>query len=273
MRNIVPIWLFVAVLLVYILPVHADPKAEPSPIEFKNGASTVVLQGSTRGDIQTEYSIAVKKGQWLMAEASSVPRDAAALSITGPQGENWPSQYEWSETAKESGNYQITVSTLSDYPDSRYVLKVTLGARPPMMQYSASDKDSAALYAAMRRLINALQNKDRTAFLASFSRSSPFFALNPQNIGSKTHYRAAVSYSQLAADLNKKRGLYWTYLVRGEGGERDSFVDNLQSGKAWTRVPGNKFVPPGAEITSSTFVKWRKEGGRWVIEEISYPQA
>lgn len=53
----------------------------------------------------------------------------------------------------------------------------------------------------------------------------------------------------------------------------DAFVDDLQGGKAWTRVPDNKFVPPGDEMTSSTFVKWRKEAGRWVVDKISYPQA
>lgn len=273
MRNIFPISLFIVTLFAPMSQVFAEPKAEPLPIEFKNGASTVVLKDSARGDTQIEYSVAVKKGQWLMVEVSSVPRDAAAFSITDPQGEQWPSHYAWSETAKESGDYQITVSTLADYSDNRYDLKVTLGARPPMMQYSASDKEGAALYGAMRRFINALQNKDRAAFLASFSRSSPFFALNPQNLGSKTHYRASVDYSELAADVNKRQGLYWTYLERGEKGDMDAFVDNLQGGKAWTRVPGNKFVPPGADMSSSTFVKWRKQSGRWVVDEISYPQA
>ncbi len=272
-KNIVSLSLFVAMLFATLSQASADGKAEPLAIEFKDGASTIVLKGSARGDTETDYSVTVEKGQWLMVEVSSIPRDAAAFSITDPQGKKRPSQYAWSETAQESGYYQITVSTLADYSDNRYDLKVTLGARPPMMQYSASDKEGAALYAAMRRFINALQNKDRAAFLASFSRSAPFYALNAQNIGSKTHYRTAVSYSELAADINKKRGLYWTYLERGEGGDRDSFIDNLQGGKAWTRAPGDKFVPPGAELTSSTFVKWRKQGGRWVVDEISYPQA
>jgi len=273
-RNIVSVSLFIAALFAPVSQVLAEPKAEPLPIKFKNGTSTALHSDFVRGDTQIEYSVAVKKGQWLMVEVSSVPRDAAAFSITDPQGEKWPSQqYAWSETVKESGDYQITVSTLADYSDNRYSLKVTLGARPPMMQYSASDKEGAALYAAMRRFINALQNKDRAAFLASFSRSLPFYALNPQNLGSKTHYRATVSYSELAVDINKRQGLYWTYLERGVKGDMDAFVDNLQGGKAWTRVPGNKFVPPGAELTSSTFVRWRKQGGRWVVDEISYPQA
>jgi hypothetical protein len=41
----------------------------------------------------------------------------------------------------------------------------------------------------------------------------------------------------------------------------------------WTRAPDNKFVPPGTAITNLTYIKWRKEGKRWVIDEISYPQA
>jgi len=273
MRKAVPFSFFALALFIPISSVLAEPKAEPLPIEFKNGASTVVLKDSARGDTQIEYSVAVKKGQWLMVEILSSRMDAVGFSIIDPQGEKSPSHYAWSETAKASGEYQITVFRLADYSDDGFILKVTLGARPPVKQYSANDKEGAALYAAMRRFINALQNKDRAAFLAAFSRSAPFHALNPQNIGSKTHYRAAVSYAELAADVNKKQGWYWTYLERGEKGDMDAFVDNLQGGKAWTRVPGNKFVPPGSELTSSTFVKWRKQGGRWVIEEISYPQA
>ena len=271
-KRIVQVWLFATLLYVPISSAFADGKAEPLAVEFKNGASFVTLKGFARGDLETEYSVAAKKGQWLMIEVVSVSTDAAAFTIAAPHGTASLPQYAWSETVKESGDYHITVFKLADYPDGNFALKVTLGARPPALEYSQSDKEGAALYAAMRRFINALRDKDRVAFLACFARSKPFYALNPMNLGSRTHYRSVVSYAQLAADVNRKRGWYWTYLERGENGKMDAFVDNLQSNKAWTRAPGNQFVAPGAEITNSTFVKWRKEGGRWVVDTISYPQ-
>ena len=85
--------------------------------------------------------------------------------------------------------------------------------------------------------------------------------------------RVSVPYAQLVADLKKKEGLYWDYLERGEGGMYDAFVDNIGDGEMWRRVSGNKFVPPGSDASSQTYVKWRKEGRKWVISEISYPQA
>lgn len=34
----------------------------------------------------------------------------------------------------------------------------------------------------------------------------------------------------------------------------------------WRRVGGNRFVPPGASARARTFVQWRREEGRWVID-------
>ena len=101
-----------------------------------------------------------------------------------------------------------------------------------------------------------------------FSRTKFFYANNPLNT-----VRVAVPYSELAADLRKKGDWYFTYLERGQGGDYDAFVDNIGQGGMWRRVDGVRYVPPDSEIPSATYVKWRKEGGKWVIDEISYPQA
>ena len=125
-----------------------------------------------------------------------------------------------------------------------------------------------ALDLAMRGFINALKKRGAEAFLSFFSRSRPFYANNPMNV-----IRVPVPYSKLAADVRKKRGFYWDYLERGEGGMYDAFVDNIGDGRMWRRVGGNKFVPPGSDASSLTFVRWRRDGQRWVIAEISYPQS
>jgi hypothetical protein len=118
----------------------------------------------------------------------------------------------------------------------------------------------------MRKLITSLMKKDVTSFLSLFSRSRFFYANNPLN-----QMRIAVPYSELARDLGKKGDWYCTYLERCD--ELDAFVDNINKGEMWPRVGGAKFVPPGSEGETLTYVKWRKEGGRWVIDEIAYPQA
>jgi hypothetical protein len=125
-----------------------------------------------------------------------------------------------------------------------------------------------SLEAAMRIFIDALKKRDTRAFLSLFSRSRPFYASNPMN-----DIRVSVTYSKLASDVRKKRGLYWDYLERGEGGMYDAFVDNIGDGRMWRRAGGNKFVPPGMDASSRTYVKWRLEKSRWVIAEISYPQS
>jgi hypothetical protein len=120
----------------------------------------------------------------------------------------------------------------------------------------------------MRVFIDALKNRDTDIFLTLFSRSRPFYANNPMNV-----IRVPVAYSKLAADVRNKQGLYWDYLERGDGGMYDAFVDNIGDGKMWRRVGRDKFVPPDSDDSSNTFVRWRRDGRKWVVAEISYPQS
>ncbi|MBW3569923.1 MAG: hypothetical protein KY467_02340 [Gemmatimonadetes bacterium] len=39
----------------------------------------------------------------------------------------------------------------------------------------------------------------------------------------------------------------------------------IEHPRGWRRVPGNRFVPPGASARSAVFVEWRRENGRWVL--------
>ena len=83
--------------------------------------------------------------------------------------------------------------------------------------------------------------------------------------------RRAVPYSELEQDFRRKGEWYCSYLKRCD--ELDAFVDNIGDGEMWPRIVGAKFVPLGSDPSSLTFVRWRKENGRWVIAEIAYPQA
>ncbi|HTE20421.1 MAG TPA: hypothetical protein VK689_18810 [Armatimonadota bacterium] len=246
-------------------------KAEPRRVKFKPGSSSATLVGTLREGDEYEYVLSARQGQWMTVEAAATPRDAAAFVLTDPSGEATPPRYGWAGALPRTGDYLLRVFKFPDYAPSSFTLTVTVGARPPAAGTGGAEE--IALRRAMRKFIDAFRNRDRTAFLASFSRAKPFYQLNPINIGSKQHFRTAVPYSRLAADVRRKTGLYWTYLERGENGTYDAFVDHVQRGTMWTRAGKNMFVPPDAEAGSLTYVRWRRERGRWVVDEISYPEA
>lgn len=93
------------------------------------------------------------------------------------------------------------------------------------------------------------------------------------NVGSKKYFRDSISYARLTRDVKTKGELYWLLLERADNGSYDAFVDNFPNDTMWTSVTGNKFVPHGEPLTSHTYVRWRREGDRWVIAEISYATA
>ena len=252
-------------------PLFAEPKAEPLSVQLKNGGAT--LRGNLGDDEEYQYAVAAKKGQWMMIEVVSNPLDAATFVIRNPKGDTSNAHYAWSEIITETGQYEIDVSKPADYKTAHFTLNVTLSARPPAPMPLGKDAASVSLQAAMRKFINAFRQKDRAAFLSLFSRTRPSSHLNPMNIGAKSQFRTIVSYARMASDIKKKQGWNWKYFERHPEWDIDAFVDNIPDRRMWTKVKGNKFVPPGDSPTSGTYVKWRREGGRWVIDEISYPSA
>lgn len=265
-------------LLALLLTIASDSvaqggKAEPLRVQFKRGSTSATFIGTVRGTEEFEYVLAATKGQWMFVEVNSAPLDSAMLLIKNPGTDDEPYQYSWSGTLPETGDCLISVSKPPAYKTATFTLTITVSSRPPVIRNQAKDADSLALYAAMRKFIDALRSKDTRTFLSLFSRTHPSYHLNPMNVGSKEYFRDTITYSRLAGDIRKKDGLYWLYVARGSNGDDDAFVDNLPNKAMWTRVKGNKFVPPGAEVSSHTFVRWRKEGGRWVIDEISYATA
>jgi len=272
-RSTIPIVLVALLFTIGTVAVAQGGKAEPARVQFKRGATSATLTGTVRGDEQSEYAVAAKTGQWMFVEITAAPADSATFIIKDPAGEESASHYYWSDTLTQTGDYQISVSKPPAYGVSHFTLTVTIDSRPPLMRNDEKDPESAALFRAMRTFIDALRRKSTSAFLSLFSRTKPSYHLNPMNVGSKEYFRDTITYARLAADIRKKGELYYLLLERGENGTYDAFVDNVPDSRMWIRVKGNKFVPPGNEISSHTYVRWRKEGGRWVIDEISYATA
>lgn len=125
----------------------------------------------------------------------------------------------------------------------------------------------AASDAAMRKFVASLKDQDVKVFLTLFSRRQPW-----RYVGTITepHQVSIVRYSELARDLRKKTGWYET-LFEAEG--LDCFRDHIVSseGKMWKRILDNKFIPPNDEGDGRVYVKWRRERGSWVVDEIAEP--
>lgn len=282
------------------VPAQHGGKAEGLRVRFERGSRSATFKDKVRGSLEIEYELEARGGQELLVRVVSSPADSAAIKVFGPNTKDLPMSclaaelaeakvlglpsashcFEenaqrfkregktWSATLPESGNY--TLSVFRPGGGSGVTAYTLLIAVVPTEKNSAgptlAPDDAASLDAAMRKLIASLMKKDVTAFLSLFSRSRFFYANNPMNL-----IRIAVPYSELAKDLRKKGDWYCTYLERCGG--LDAFVDNIADGEMWRLVGGTRFVPPGSNAESLTYVKWRKEGGRWVIDEIAYPQA
>ena len=159
------------------------------------------------------------------------------------------------------------------------ISSATYGQQSPVRVETKSakveDNGAASLDATMKKFIESLKNKDTSTFLNCFSRYAPFRVKNIIQEPNSPYYFRFISYSELAADMKAKKGNYWTFLDRGDDGAMDCFADAVDEteGRMWEKVTDNKFVPPGSNSSDDFYVKWKKEGKRWVVAEIGYPQA
>jgi len=273
-------------------------KAEGTRVRFARGGTTATYKGRVSGSIEMEYELQAKAGQELIVRVVSNPPDSAIVKIQRPNSkdlqisclaasgevakklglaseascfEDDPRKLRrdgktWSAALPESGAYTLSVFRPDGGPGvSTYTTTIIVLADEKQPRSTLSSADSASLNVAMRKFISALKDRDVEGFLSLFSRTRFFYASNPLNV-----LRTAVSYNELAADLRRKGDWYFTYLERGDGGIYDAFIDNVGDGEMWRRGGGARFTPPGTETSDSTYVKWRKEGDRWVIDEISY---
>jgi hypothetical protein len=119
---------------------------------------------------------------------------------------------------------------------------------------------------AMAEFVRALHAKDAAAFLQCFSHKKGFLLTGTSD---KPHDSMRFSYPKLEQGL-KPGGDFVGILFGGEGD--DNFRDYVEQsgGAAWRSKQPNVFVPP-IEPSLPVFVRWRKEGKRFVVEEIAFP--
>lgn len=118
----------------------------------------------------------------------------------------------------------------------------------------------------MRSFLVSIWTLDREAFLSHFSKSKPHYVssyLDGVN-------RKPITYAELAKDIKGRDGLYCDYMIDCE--VLDVFADQVVSDRddtppklaMWVADGRNRFRPKGGGKP----VRWRKEGGAWVVDEI-----
>ncbi|HET7460413.1 MAG TPA: hypothetical protein VFJ82_04160 [Longimicrobium sp.] len=142
------------------------------------------------------------------------------------------------------------------------------------------DADDAALEAAMREFIDAMAAGSPQRFLALLPRAARVRDIN--TITRELH-ASWFTRAQLANQFRRKDGAYFYWFgERDESGHKleDYYAEQFQaaeggSRRMWRRSDGTVYYHP-RELRDGlrmgvTYVRWMKEGGRWVIAEMASP--
>lgn len=116
---------------------------------------------------------------------------------------------------------------------------------------------------AMRDFTQAMFKKNPQGVLAAFSRQSPWRYVTYEIGSGKQIAARMVPANKMAADFQKKTGWYDFFFAEPNG---YTFMVLFFEGKPWKKQGPDRFTPPGSD--TKTYIKWRQEGGKWVIAEI-----
>lgn len=124
---------------------------------------------------------------------------------------------------------------------------------------------------AMARLVAAMQAQDLPALAALLPSAA---SLTVSSTVDAKHRRATLyTPASLRRDLDARQGFHeLLFGFQGDDSLRDVFLGT--DFRAWVSAGPDRFRPPGAAYADGrTFVRWRREGTRWVIAEIASPDA
>lgn len=126
----------------------------------------------------------------------------------------------------------------------------------------------------MKGFVVSILHHNANAFLGFVSQSRGLRIVN--TITAKHVPSPPIRYSELAKDFPKKGEDYQEFLIPYEGDEGENYYDRVAAVRKakWKKVAPNKFIPayPHPFLNSpDLYVKWTREKGRWVIEELGEP--
>jgi len=117
---------------------------------------------------------------------------------------------------------------------------------------------------AMRSFIDAVVRKDKSAILSFFSPTSPWQYVGYEIGSGKVIATKTVNYSVMANDFADKKGWYNFFFDEPNG---YTFRVNFRPGEMWKQKGRYTFICPQSD-SGNTYVTWRPEGGKWVIQKI-----
>ena len=129
-----------------------------------------------------------------------------------------------------------------------------------------------ALEAAMTKFQNAVLTKNSAVVLSYISRTKGLTIMNTieQNSGNADNpvLDSKIKYAELAINFRRRGENYRNFFTVSD--VAPSLFDNFKGSKGkWRLGESNKFMPfEDGEMQKSLYVKWEKEGTRWVVTEI-----
>ncbi|MEW5725384.1 MAG: hypothetical protein AB1896_19890 [Thermodesulfobacteriota bacterium] len=121
-----------------------------------------------------------------------------------------------------------------------------------------------SLTQAMEAFIQAMVAKDKSGVLSFFSQTEPW-VYAPYEIGSgRPLERQSVTFQEMARDFQNEEYWYGFFFDEPNG---YTYQVNFEAGVSWRPKGPDTFLAPDSD-TGNTYIKWRREGERWVIAEI-----
>ena len=116
----------------------------------------------------------------------------------------------------------------------------------------------------MISFINAMVSKDSNKVLSFFSKKTPYKWVFYEIGTTKPLYVRYISYQDLAKDFKTKTGRYHSFFDDPNG---YTYQVNFKRNKMWKKKGKNTFVAPDSDF-DTTYIKWKRENGQWVISEM-----
>jgi len=147
----------------------------------------------------------------------------------------------------------------------RYGLTIALILFAPLIFWIDINPASAQeLNEAMQSFVQGMVNKNPANILAAFSQQSPW-QYQPYEIGSGRRLPAVmVPPDKMVRDFQQKVEWYNFFMEEPNG---YTFRVNFIVGKAWKKRGADTYVAADSS-TGNTYIKWHREGPKWVIGEI-----
>ncbi len=119
---------------------------------------------------------------------------------------------------------------------------------------------------AMQAFYEAMIRKDSRTVLGSFSPKTGFKLISYEIGQNSPETITTVFYDKLKMDFAVRTGLYQFFFAKPDGWE---YNVEFRQGEPWRKGPNNTYFAPQSSM-GHTYIKWKQEGNRWVIDELAY---